>query len=93
MGKCLVSILWLVNGIQSLLNVPKGTMCNTAFFIDAVMPSLIENVRSRTRKETLKGWLIHMENARPRNLGRAQRCIEASRTKRLVHPVYSPDLA
>jgi hypothetical protein len=53
--KCLVSIFWLANGIHCLRDVPKGTMYNTALFIDAIMSSLIENVCSRTHKETLKG--------------------------------------
>jgi hypothetical protein len=33
-----------------------------------------------------------MDKARPHNSGRAQRCIEASRAKRLPHLAYSPDL-
>jgi hypothetical protein len=33
------------------------------------MPSLIENARSRTRKKTLKDWLILMDNARPHSSG------------------------
>jgi hypothetical protein len=41
--KCLVSILWLVHGIFSLLDVPQGTAHNTTFFTDAVIPNLIEN--------------------------------------------------
>jgi hypothetical protein len=44
--KCLVSVLWSVNGIYSLLDVPKGTTYNTEFFTNAVMSDLIENVRS-----------------------------------------------
>jgi hypothetical protein len=45
-----------VNGIQSLLDVPKGTAYNIVFFTDAVMPSFIENVRSGSRRKALKGW-------------------------------------
>jgi hypothetical protein len=52
--KCLVSILWSVNGIHSLLIMPKGTH-NTAFFADAVMANLIENVQPQTGRKTLKG--------------------------------------
>jgi hypothetical protein len=37
-------MLWSVKGIHSLLDVPKGKMYRTAFFTDAVMPYLIENV-------------------------------------------------
>jgi hypothetical protein len=53
-GKCLVMILWSVNGIRSLPDIPKVTAYNTAFFNDADMPSLIENVESRIRRKTLK---------------------------------------
>jgi predicted amino acid racemase len=38
-------------------------------------------------------WLIHMNNARLQNSGRAQRCVEASRAESLPHLAYSPDLA
>jgi hypothetical protein len=87
--KCLVSILWSVNGIRSLLDVPKRTTCNTAFCADAALPSLNENVRSRNHRKTLKGRLIHMDNGRPYNSGRAQRCIEISRAKCLPYPAHS----
>jgi hydrogenase maturation factor len=56
------------------------------------MPSLIENIRSRTGGKMLKGRLIHMDNARPHNSGPAQRCLEISRAERLPHPACSPDL-
>jgi hypothetical protein len=71
--KCLVSILRSVNGIHGLLDVPKWTVYNPAFFPDAVMPCLIENIGSRTRRKGLKGRLIHMDNAHPYNSGLAQR--------------------
>jgi hypothetical protein len=41
----------------------------------------------------LKSWFIHMDNARPRNSGQAQRCIEASRAEHLSHPAYGLGLA
>jgi hypothetical protein len=70
----------------------QHTIYNTAFFTDVVMACLIQNGRVRTRRKMLKSWLIHMDNARSHNSGRAQRCIEASRAKRLSHPAYSSDL-
>jgi hypothetical protein len=69
-----------------------NTLYNTAFLTDAVMPSLIETLRSPTRKKTLKGRLIHMDNVRPHSSGRTQRCINASRSERLPHPPDNPDL-
>jgi hypothetical protein len=89
--KCSVSLLWSVNRIDSFLDLPKGTTYNITSFIDALMLSLIENVWLQTRRKTLKGWFIHVDNARPHNLERAERCIEASRAERLLHPAYSPD--
>jgi hypothetical protein len=77
MGKCLVLILWSVNGIHSLLNVPKGTTYNTAFFFNAVLPGWIETVRSQTRRKTLKGWLATW-TVRILTIRGTQRCIEGS---------------
>jgi hypothetical protein len=45
------------------MDLPKGTADNTAFFIDVVLPSLIENDQSQTRQKTPKGRSIHMNNA------------------------------
>jgi hypothetical protein len=89
----LILILWSVNGIQSLLDVIKGITDDMAFFIDDAMPSFTEGVRPRTGRKALKSWLIHMDNARPDNLGRVQSRIEASRTERLPRPAYSPGVA
>jgi hypothetical protein len=52
--KYLVSILRSVNRIHGLLGVPKGTLYNVAFFTDAVMPCLIENIWLRTCRNTQK---------------------------------------
>jgi hypothetical protein len=76
---------------RPLTNDIIGTTYNTQFLTDAVMPSLIEILRSPTRIKTLEGRLIHMDNARPHNSGRTQNCIEASRAKCLLHPADSPD--
>ena len=38
---CLISILWSVNGIHSLEDVPKGTTDDSAFFCDIIVPSLV----------------------------------------------------
>jgi hypothetical protein len=53
--KWLVSIFWSVNGIHSLLHGPKGPAHNTAFFTDAIMPSLIQNITSTSHQKTWKG--------------------------------------
>jgi hypothetical protein len=91
MEKCLVSMLLSVSGVHSCCDVQKGTMYSSALFTDAVMPGLIEDIRSRTLRKISEGWLIHMNNVCPNSSGRAQRYIEASRTKRVPHPGHSPD--
>jgi hypothetical protein len=68
-------------------------MHNTPFCTDTVIPGFIQNVESRTHRKTLNGWSIHVDDARPHNSEPAQRCIKASRAKRLPHPVCSPELA
>jgi hypothetical protein len=42
--KCLISLLWSVNGIHSLVDVPKGSTYNSAFFDDTVVPSLFHGI-------------------------------------------------
>jgi hypothetical protein len=42
--KCLISVIWSVNGIHSLFYVPKGTTYNTTFFCDVSFPDLRKNV-------------------------------------------------
>jgi hypothetical protein len=79
----LISIIWSINGIHNIVDLPNGTTYHRALFTDVVIPSLIESVRSQTRRETLKSWLTHIANARPHNSRRARKCIEVPRTERL----------
>jgi hypothetical protein len=44
MRKCLISIIWGSMGIKSLLYVPKGMKYNTTFFVESVVPDLVEQV-------------------------------------------------
>jgi hypothetical protein len=40
--KSLLSLLWPVNGIHDLLDLPKDNTYNSAFFCDTVIPSLFK---------------------------------------------------
>jgi hypothetical protein len=66
---------------------------NSSFFCDVVLPGLIQNTSSSSRGKTLKLFFIHFDNASPHNSKQSQECIQASKAKRLPHPVYRPDLA
>jgi hypothetical protein len=91
--KYLISILWSVDGIHSLVDVPKGASYNSAFFCSAVVPSLVAELTSGTRRKTLKGFIIHLDNARPHNSESSRNCIQSARAERLPHPLYKPGLA
>jgi hypothetical protein len=91
--KCLISVFWSANGIQSLLDPPKGSTYNTAFFCDQVLRSLVQGLTSRGRRKTLQGFMIHFDNANPHNSRRSRECLGLYRATRLQHPAYSPDFA
>jgi hypothetical protein len=78
---------------QASLCAQRDNVHNASFFTDTVIPNLIETVRSRNRRKKLKDWLIQVDNAGLHNLGRVQRCIQASRAERRPDPDYSADLA
>jgi hypothetical protein len=91
--KCLISVIWSVNGIHSLLDVPKGTTYDTTFFCDVVTPNLLENVCAGSRRRKLKGIVMHLDNARPHNSKKSNECLTEFRARRVSHPAYSPDPA
>jgi hypothetical protein len=53
--KCLISILWGLNRIHSLIDIAKGIPYNTALFCEQVVPSLVADITSPGRWKTLKG--------------------------------------
>jgi hypothetical protein len=63
--KCLVSILWSVTGIRSLVDVPRGTAYNSAFLCEIIVPSLVDGICSHSRRKSLKGLYLHLDNALP----------------------------
>jgi histone-lysine N-methyltransferase SETMAR len=90
--KCLISVIWSVNGIDSLLDVPKGTTYNTTFFCDVVIPDLLENVCAGSRRRTLKGIVMQLDDARVHNSKKSNECLTEFRTRRVPPPAYSPNV-
>jgi hypothetical protein len=70
----------------------KGTTYNTAFFIDILMPRLIENIASKNRRETLKGWMIHLADAPSHNSRPSQECVNAFKAEQLPDRADSPEV-
>jgi hypothetical protein len=91
--KCLISIIWGSTGITKLLHVPKGMKYNATFFIESVVPDLVEHVCQESRRKMLRGILVHMDNARPRNSGKSESALTATKARRITAPAYSPDLS
>jgi hypothetical protein len=65
--KCLISLLWSVNGIHSLVDVPKGSIYNSAFNCDPVIPSPFDGITLHSRRKSLKRSIIQLDNACPHN--------------------------
>jgi hypothetical protein len=91
--KCLISILWFVSGIHSLVDIPKGESYNSAFFCNVVGSSLVENICSGSGWRSLKGLYVHLNNARPHNSHQSNDCLPSTKAQWMPQPAYGPDLA
>jgi hypothetical protein len=91
--KCLVWIIWGGTWIQSLLSVPKGAKYNAIFFIESVVPDLVEQVCQERRRKTLRGIIVHLDNARPHNSRKSETALTATKPRRIPATAYSPDLS
>jgi hypothetical protein len=63
--KCLVSMIWGGTWIKSLLYLPKDMKYNTTFFVESVVPDLVEHICQESRGKTLPGIMDHLDNTRP----------------------------
>jgi hypothetical protein len=79
--------------MRSLLDVPKRAGYNNTFFYDVVVPDLLENLRAHSRRRTLKGVFVHLDNASPHNSQKSNECLTKFLPHRMPHPAESPDLA
>jgi hypothetical protein len=91
--KCLISVLWSVNGIHSLGDVPKVTTYDSAFFCDLIVPRLVQGLCSDSARRSLKGCSIHLDNSHPHNSKRSIECLRTTKIKRIPQLSYSPDIA
>jgi hypothetical protein len=48
--KSQISILWLVNGIQSFVEIPKGSTHNSAFFCNIIAPGVVDEICLHSRR-------------------------------------------
>jgi hypothetical protein len=49
--RCRISVVWSVNEIYRLLDVPKETIYNNTFFSDVVVPDLVRNLCTQSETD------------------------------------------
>jgi histone-lysine N-methyltransferase SETMAR len=91
--KVLITIIWNVTGIVSLLALESGSRFNSYYFCTEVIPDMEVNLLRGTRKKTLRDYLLHLDNAPAHNSEMSKERIAKSKLTRVPHPAYSPDLA
>jgi hypothetical protein len=66
---------------------------NTTFFVESVVPDLVELVCQESRRKTLRELMVHLDNTRLRNNRKSQATLIATKGCRIHTPAYSPDLS
>jgi hypothetical protein len=64
---------------------------NTTFFIESVVPDLVEPVCKDSWQKTLRSIMVHSDNARPHNNIKSEATLTATKDRRIPAPVYNPD--
>jgi hypothetical protein len=86
-------MVWLTSGIHSHLPLPAGGRYDAEFFFASVLPDIERNLCDGKHKKTLRGASFHLDNAPAHNAKRSRQEIARMKASRVVHPVYSPDIA
>jgi hypothetical protein len=73
--------------------VLKETIYNTTFFCDVIVSDLLENVFAYSRKRTLKGALVHVDNTHPHNSKKSNEYLTEFRARRVLHLADSQKFA
>jgi transposase len=66
---------------------------NTTFFVEWVVPDLVEHICQESRRKTLRGIMAHLDNALPHNNRKSETALTATKARRIHAPTYSPDLS
>jgi transposase len=64
---------------------------NITFFVESVVPDLVERVCQESRRKTFRGIMLHLANAGPHNSGKSEAALIATKARRIPAPAYSPD--
>jgi transposase len=66
---------------------------NAIFFVESVVPDLMEEVCQESWGKAFQGILAHLDNARPHSSGKSEAVLTETKARRIPAPVYSPDLS
>jgi hypothetical protein len=91
--KCLISVIWSMNGIHSLFDLSKGTTYNSAFFSDWVLLDLVEHFCAQRRRDTVKSIFVHLNKASRPNSKQSCEGLEGICARRVPHHAYNPNQA
>jgi len=63
--KSLISVFWSPEGLHSLVALPPDATYDSTFFCQSILPNIKTGLCTGRRRRTLRGIILHMDNARP----------------------------
>jgi hypothetical protein len=66
---------------------------NTTFCLELVVPDLMEHIRQESRRQSLRGTMIHLDNEQRHNSRKSEAILTAAKGRRISAPVYGPELS
>jgi hypothetical protein len=66
---------------------------NATSFVEPVVPDLAESVCQESRRKTLRGIMVHLDNAQPHNSRKSEAAVAATKARRIYALAYSPALS
>jgi hypothetical protein len=64
---------------------------NTTFFGESLVPELMEHVYQKSRRNTLRGIMVHLDDAQSHNSRKSEAALTATKVRRIPAPAPSPD--
>ena len=88
--KLMISVIFNVDGVVSVVALPRGQKFTKQFFYDVVISDFIKKVKIPKSKDQKRKVKFHCDNAPVHAI---DGLLEESNIPRFPHPPYSPDLA
>jgi hypothetical protein len=80
-------------GLFRPLSYAQGESYNSSFSCPVVVPGLVDDICSGSRRGSLKGCCIHLDDARPHNSRQSNDCLPDTKAQWMRQPADSPDVA